>query len=91
MQIPHAATPCKEDAAWIPESKRRWAATVEWRRSYGIDTILDDPPPKFYAIKKCYPHFLCGVAKTGNYVYWEQPGLADFKTLMEVSQPFRVD
>lgn len=76
----------------IEESEKRWVATVEWRESFGggLDHLLENPPEKFEAIKACYPQYVHGIAKTGNYVYIERPGLADFKVLMEVMTVFDV-
>ncbi|KAG5181758.1 hypothetical protein JKP88DRAFT_320878 [Tribonema minus] len=58
---------CKGDMA---EAKRRYAATLSWRKAEGIDSILAQPQPHFDLIKRHYPHFYCARAKSGNLVYW---------------------
>jgi len=42
-----------------------------------VETILDEAQPYFSVIKKNYPHFLCGKAKSGSYVYYEKVGFID--------------
>lgn len=36
----------------MAEAARRWRLTVEWRRQYGTDTILEQPHPFFKLIKE---------------------------------------
>lgn len=36
----------------MTEAARRWRITVEWRRQYGTDAILEQPHPYFKLIKE---------------------------------------
>lgn len=36
----------------MTEAARRWRISVEWRRAYGTDTILEQPHPFFKLIKE---------------------------------------
>ena len=42
------------------EARKKWRASQRWRAHYGTDKILEEPHPKFKAIKKAYPHFWIG-------------------------------
>jgi hypothetical protein len=63
------------------EAQRRWRATLEWRRDFGTDAILDQPHPYFDAIKKAYPHYYCMSGRDGNPVYIERSGQVDQSVL----------
>ncbi len=78
---PRFVSGCKGD---IVAAGQRWAATAEWRAREGIDGLLTEPQPNFEYFKRYYPQFVHGRARNGNYVYYEQPGLANFKALTEV-------
>lgn len=65
------------------EAARRWMVTCDWRRAEGIDTLVSSPQPLFHTVKRFYPHFLHGKARTGSYVYIEQPGLGSVQTLLK--------
>ena len=58
----------------MKEARRRWDITRHWRESEGINNILTEAQPNFSLIKSMYPHFNCGVGKTGHHIFWERPG-----------------
>ncbi|CAK5146707.1 unnamed protein product [Aphanomyces euteiches] len=47
-------------------AKSRWADTMAWRASHGMDSILDVPQPHFHLIKNHWPHFFCGRTPRDN-------------------------
>eukprot|EP00611_Tribonema_gayanum_P016908 TRINITY_DN29387_c0_g1_i1.p3 TRINITY_DN29387_c0_g1~~TRINITY_DN29387_c0_g1_i1.p3 ORF type:complete len:143 (-),score=30.43 TRINITY_DN29387_c0_g1_i1:1872-2300(-) len=67
----------------MAEARRRWVETLKWRKSYKVDTMLDEPQLHFDAIKKYYPHYVSKRAKNGCLVYYEIPGETDLKKLRE--------
>ncbi|CAJ1890556.1 unnamed protein product [Cylindrotheca closterium] len=69
---------CNGDYA---EAQRRYDATLEWRRKENMDTILREPFPNFFTIKKHYPHYHHGTGFRGEPVYYEFPAKADMKAL----------
>ncbi len=56
------------------EALRRWKLTLSWRKSEHVDSILDEKQLHFDAIKKYYPHYIYGRAKSGSPVYYDFPG-----------------
>lgn len=58
----------------VKEARRRWDITRHWREAEGVNHILEEPQPNFSLIKSMYPHFNCGVGKTGHHIFWERPG-----------------
>ncbi len=67
----------------IHEARRRWHLTVDWRREFNVDTILQEPQPNFKAIKESYPHYFHGRSKSGHPVYFERVGYINRKKLKE--------
>lgn len=65
------------------EGLRRYEATLEWRSSEQIDTVLREPNFHFDLIKKHYPHYCYGRGKNGEPVYYEQPPQTNLKALRE--------
>ncbi|RYG67291.1 hypothetical protein EON64_07760 [archaeon] len=39
-----------------------------------MNTILEEPQPFFFLIKKMYPHYHAGRGRQGHLIYWERPG-----------------
>ena len=69
-------------------AEKRWAATMAWRKRENIDTICLEPHPYYNEIKRCYPHFYCGLDLTGKQIcYYERPGFLDLKRLTEIGVP----
>ncbi len=56
------------------EASHRWKLTLQWRRSEHVDGILDEKQVHFETIKKYYPHYIYGRAKSGSPVYYDFPG-----------------
>lgn len=84
----HGPVPMRfmDGCKWMEEeAEKRWAATWEWRKRERIDALLEEPQPKFAHLKRNYPQYIHGRAKNGNLVCYEQPGLSDFKMLMQVN------
>lgn len=65
------------------EARRRWIASLEWRKEEKVDAILEEPVPNFDIIKKYYPHFYFKEAKNGSMVYYEIPGKISLPKLKE--------
>ena len=63
------------------EARKKWRASQRWRAHYGTDGILQEPHPKFRAIKKAYPHFWIGHGRDGQLVYLERIGHVDMALL----------
>jgi len=65
----------------VAEGKRRYKATLDWRRENQIDTILRESSPHFAIIKKYYPHFCHGQGYNGEPCYYEQPPRTKLKAM----------
>eukprot|EP00980_Cylindrotheca_fusiformis_P001328 scaffold333_cov133-Cylindrotheca_fusiformis.AAC.54 len=65
----------------VQEGKRRYAATLQWRKENGMDTILVKPHPQFEIIKKSYPHYYHQRGRNGSPVFFEQPPKTDLKAM----------
>ena len=55
------------------EGRRRYDATVQWRKDNKMNTILVEPHPHFEIIKKSYPHYFHRRSHNGEPVYYENP------------------
>jgi hypothetical protein len=55
------------------EGRRRYEATLQWRKEHGIDTILLEAHPNFELIKEHYPHYYHLKGHHGEPVFFEQP------------------
>jgi hypothetical protein len=53
---------CGHDVA---KAQAMWAATLQWRETYGADAILERPHTKFHTVKAFFPQFLAGRSKSG--------------------------
>jgi len=58
----------------LEEAKRRWRITLQWRKEFGTDEILEKPHKFFDLIKDSYPHWYCCEGRTGQPVYYERSG-----------------
>lgn len=58
----------------LEEAKRRWRITLQWRKDFGTDEILEKPHKFFDLIKDSYPHWYCCEGRTGQPVYYERSG-----------------
>lgn len=58
----------------LEEAKRRWRITLQWRKDFGTDKILEKPHKFFDLIKDSYPHWYCCEGRTGQPVYYERSG-----------------
>ncbi|CAI5733066.1 unnamed protein product [Hyaloperonospora brassicae] len=65
----------------VAKGRARYLATLEWRKSSGIDDILVRPHPNFEIIKKYYPQYFHGRSREGLPVYYERPGKIDLAAL----------
>jgi hypothetical protein len=65
------------------EGRRRFLATLKWRKKNNIDRCLFEAWPDFELIKQHYPHFLHGRGRSGEPVFFEQPPKTDLKALRE--------
>ena len=58
----------------LGEAKRRWRITLQWRKDFGTDEMLEKPHKFFDLIKDSYPHWYCCEGRTGQPVYYERSG-----------------
>ena len=65
----------------VEEGKRRYQATLEWRRGHNIDGILLEPHPNFELIKKHYPHYYHCRGHNNEPVFFEQPPKTNLQAL----------
>lgn len=73
----------------MKEARMRWDITKHWRESEGVNNILEEPQPYFHLIKAMYPHYHCGIGKSGHRVYWERPG--DFEAAQLAARGVKLD
>lgn len=65
------------------EARKRYDATLEWRRKESIDTILLDPHPGFNFIKECYPQYFHLRGRNNELCTYEKPPMANHPLLKE--------
>ncbi|GLD96750.1 hypothetical protein PINS_up005433 [Pythium insidiosum] len=58
----------------VEEARQRYVATMKWRRSEMIDSILLRPHPHFAALKESYTHFTHKKDRQGHVVTYEHLG-----------------
>jgi len=65
------------------EAKKRYEATLAWRKEYGMDTTLTEAHPNFELIKANYPHFFHLTGHDGESVFYDQPPRTDLQKLKD--------
>ena len=65
------------------EGRRRYEATLAWRKAHDIDHILTDPHPDFDLIKRNYPHYFHFRGRNGEPIFIEQPPKTNLKAMKE--------
>jgi hypothetical protein len=65
------------------EARKRYEATLEWRRKESIDTILLEAHPRFNFIKECYPQFFHLRGRNNELCAYEKPPMAKHQLLKE--------
>lgn len=65
----------------VVEGRRRYQATLDWRKEHDIDGILLEPHAQFQLIKSHYPHYYHGRGYDGEPVFFEQPPKTNLSAL----------
>jgi len=65
------------------KAEKRWLATIAWRREHDMKNILRRPHPKFWTIKKHFPHWFHFSSLEKYPIYVERSSKIDLKALKE--------
>jgi hypothetical protein len=65
----------------LEKAEVAYNATLAWRESHGVDSILSKPHPVYDIFKEVLPHFFSGRDINGNIIFCQQPGLLRMELL----------
>ena len=58
-----------------------WARTRAWREAHDVGSVLEERHLHFDDVRELYPHYLCGHARDGSVLVFEQLGRLDTSVL----------
>ena len=65
----------------VDKAKAAYNATLSWRATNDVDSILGKPHPTFDVFKKVLPNFFCGPDTTGHVIFCQRPGFLRMELL----------
>lgn len=75
----------------VPAAKKMWIDCENWRKEFGVNTILEDFDfPEYPMARKYYPRFYHKTDKLGRPIYIERLGVLDVKKLFSVTTDQRM-
>ncbi|KAH6593244.1 hypothetical protein BASA50_007451 [Batrachochytrium salamandrivorans] len=75
----------------VPAAKKMWIDCENWRKEYGVHTILEDFDfPEYPMARQYYPRFYHKTDKLGRPIYIERLGVLDVKKLFTITTDTRM-
>ena len=71
----------KTEKGNVENANAAYKATLSWRTSNDVDSILGRPHPTYDIFKKVVPHFFFGPDSSGHIIFCQRPGLLRLELL----------